>query len=71
MAAKKGDVARVSACAAKRRSVGPTANVMMGDVRLLSRSACCLGANGDCTYLADEGLVAFFGFSTRLEAAAA
>lgn len=35
MAAKKGEVARMEACAAKRRSEGPIARVTMGDVRVL------------------------------------
>lgn len=35
MAAKKGDVERIEAWAAKRRSDGPMARVIMGEVRLL------------------------------------
>ena len=35
MAAKKGEVARMEACAAKRRSEGPMARVRIGDVKVL------------------------------------
>ena len=35
MAEKKGEVARMEACAAKRRSEGPMARVRMGEVKVL------------------------------------
>lgn len=47
MAEKKGEVERMSSWAAKRRWVGPTTRVMIGEVRLLLEEEMLVDVNSE------------------------